>query len=222
MTEPETARAANSSNASAEAASGKRPPWGLIGAGVVAGAAAVGAGLFLFSETSVEQPRYRLVKRSGAIELRDYPALIVAETKVAAPRERALDEGFQRLARYIFAKDRGGKSKIAMTAPVLSDGGGQEWRTRFVMPHRFTREELPTPADDVRLNDIPARRVAAIRFSGVANDAAIYAHERQLRDWIAAEGLTPGRVDYAFYNSPFMPAPLRRNEVMIEVGGGAA
>jgi effector-binding domain-containing protein len=219
-----------------QGASAGRSKWIGIGAGVIAGAAAIGAGLFLLNETRVEKPRYRVIESDGAIEIRDYPAMLVAATTATGTRERALGAGFRRLANYIFAKDRGGADrlamtapvlsdrpagraeKIAMTAPVLSDGGGQQWRTRFVMPSRYTRDTLPPTGPEVTIEEVPAHRVAAIRFSGIADDAALYAHERQLREWIADRGLTAGRVDYAFYNSPFMPAPFRRNEVLITIG----
>ena len=36
--------------------------------------------------------------------------------------------------------------------------------------------------------------------------------------WIDAQGLTPtGPVEFAYYNDPFTPWFLRRNEVLVEV-----
>jgi len=202
-----------------------RLPKGAIIAGGIVGLAAFGAAVYLLRETRVEQPDYTVVERDGAVEIRDYPALLVAETVTNGSRERALGDGFSRLAGYIFGKDRGGSDaasdrrdgKIAMTAPVLSDGGGQEWRTRFVMPDRYTRATLPPTGEHVDIADVPARRVAVIRFSGMADDTELYAHERRLRGWMAERGLAAGATVYAFYNSPFMPGPLRRNEVMIAI-----
>ena len=53
----------------------------------------------------------------GDFELRDYPPLVVAEITTAGGRQQGLSSGFGPLARYIFAKERGGE-RIAMTAPV--------------------------------------------------------------------------------------------------------
>ena len=185
-------------------------------AGGVAAAAIVGAGVFIMNERSVEQPDYVVVERDEAIELRDYPRLLVAETRAIGARQAALNRGFGKLADYIFAKSRGGES-IAMTAPVLNDQDGGAWRTRFVMPARYTAATLPAPGAGVQIETVPARRVAAIRFSGIAGEAALEEHERSLRDWIERRGLRGGRVSYAFYNSPFIPGPLRRNEVLIDI-----
>ena len=151
---------------------------------------------------------------------------MVAETTDIGDRATSLRSGFRRLAGYIFAKHRGGSgqggaddSPIAMTAPVLTDRAeAGVWRTRFVMPARYRRHMLPRPGSGVTIASLPARRVAAIRFAGRAGDDALNAHERDLRLWLARHKFRPvGAAEYAFYNSPMVPAPLRRNEVLIPI-----
>lgn len=202
----------------AGAAGGARRRFGLYGLAGASLLGAAGALYYIYREKSVEKPRHRLVERDGRFEVRDYPELLIAETAVAGEREQALDQGFGRLADYIFARSRGGE-KVAMTAPVFSLSGGDGiWLTRFVMPARFTRDTLPEPAAAVRIDTIPARRVAAIRFAGVADEAALAAREAELRSWLAARKLAvQGEPERAFYNSPFMPAPLRRTEVLLAI-----
>lgn len=87
------------------------------------------------------------------------------------------------------------------------------------MPARYGLEELPAPAgSDVRLSEVPPRRVAAIRFSGRASDELIASKEAELRAWLEIRGLTPAApAIYAFYNDPFTPGFLRRNEVLIDL-----
>jgi DNA gyrase inhibitor GyrI len=87
------------------------------------------------------------------------------------------------------------------------------------MPSRYDLKDLPAPASkDVRLSEIPARRVAAIRFSGRTTDAVLAEKESELRAWMAARGLTPAAPPvFAYYNDPFTPGPLRRNEVLIDL-----
>ena len=67
--------------------------------------------------------------------------------------------------------------KIAMTAPVTqtpkagSDGHGN-YVFSFLMPARYTRETLPQPLDPrVRIREIPAKLVAARRYSGTWSEA---------------------------------------------------
>ncbi|RHW19042.1 heme-binding protein [Sphingomonas gilva] len=206
---------------------------GTAAAGVAGVAALAAGGWYLFEKLS-EKPRHRTLEREGVFELRAYPALLVAETVVEGERRAALEAGFERLADYIFAKSRGGE-KISMTAPVLSDreGAGERvamtapvlseeaeggWRTRFVMPAKYDRASLPVAPASIVITEIPAREMAAVRFSGGSEDANLERQERRLRDWMAASGFeAAGAPEYAFYNSPYIPPFLRRNEVLIPV-----
>ncbi len=201
------------------------------GAAVVAGITAIGAGLFLARDKSAERPEYQVLVADGDFEIRQYLPMLLAETVVtqAPDRKRALEKGFRKLADYIFAKSRPGE-KIAMTAPVLSDRpqGGQGyisdaaddgWRVRFIMPRAFTRESLPPAPAGIGITDLPGRRVGAVRFAGVASDAVLREKEAGLRTWLDARGESEtGKVEYAFYDAPFIPGPLRRNGVLVPLG----
>jgi hypothetical protein len=212
----------------------------LIGLGLLGGLAVLGIGAWVYIVHNVEQPKYTTVTEDGAIEVRDYPALVVAEVTRRGDRNGAVRAGFSPLAAYIFAKNRGGESvsmtapvlqekqTIAMTAPVTqtpqgtgSTGAPDSWTIRFVMPSQYTLATLPKAAgDDVRLLDVPAARRAAIRFSGVATDALIATKEAELRTWLGKRSIAIlGAPTYAYYNDPFTPGPLRRNEVMFDVAG---
>jgi hypothetical protein len=195
----------------------------LVGLAVVGTLALFVIGTWLYVMSTVEQPKYTLVVHDGAMEVRDYPALVVAEVMRRGDRNTAVRAGFGPLAAYIFAKNRAGEA-VSMTAPVtqtpqaLADQG---WLIRFVMPARYTLETLPRAAgDDVRLIQIPPTRRAAIRFSGVATDALIASKETALKDWLVRRGLqVTGAPTYAYYNDPFTPGPLRRNEVLFDLAG---
>ena len=179
--------------------------------------AAGGAAWFYARERAVEQPHYEELERDGAFSIRRYPAITVAETVQSGTRSRALNGGFGLLADYIFAESRGGR-EIAMTAPVLAEPTGAQWRVRFVMPAAAIAAGLPAPGAGVRLAQMPARTVAVVRFAGRADDVLLGRKERELRSWVAARGRNPvGKAEHAFYNSPMIPGPLRRNEVMLEL-----
>jgi DNA gyrase inhibitor GyrI len=196
----------------------KAAKWIAAGAGL----AAVGAIAAITQARQTEEPEYRLVRADGDFSVRDYPPLVVAEVSHAGTRERASGASFRRLAAYIFAQDRPeGGERIAMTAPVLQDETRPgQWRMRFVMPSQYTLATLPPAPGDIALTEVPARRMAAIRFAGNGEARDLALMEARLRDWMREAGLMPaGEAEYAFYNAPMVPGPLRRNEVLIPVAG---
>ena len=181
-------------------------------AGMVALAAAAPA-------AAAEEPDYALIRTAGKIEIRDYPALVTATTVEPGARREASNPAFKRLAGYIFNDDRP-EGGIEMTAPVLmAPAAPGRTAMAFVMPERFTPSTLPTPKDpNIAIDTTPARRVAAIRFSGWADDEDLAEKEAELRAWLAAEGLTAAeKAEWAFYNPPWTLGPWRRNEVLIEL-----
>ena len=201
---------------------------GLAGA-AVAGAALIGGAFFVLQERKTEEPDYRALKTDGDFQIRDYPAITVAETVVQGPRKAALSAGFGIIADYIFAKSRPGEA-IAMTVPVMQDSGDPmasdpplfdnelegAWRTRFVMPAGRSADDLPASPESIELVDLPPRKVAVVSFSGRADDRMLAEAEDRLRGWLARNGETSSaEPEYAFYNSPMIPGPLRRNEVWL-------
>lgn len=190
---------------------------GLMAAGALGAAAAA----FAARKSRVETPGYDVLEVRDGVELRHYPKLILAETDVTGERQSAIETGFRRLADYIFARSRAGE-KIAMTAPVEQSAGEEAgaWTVRFIMPSKYERKkDLPDPqSNQVRLAKRGETRFAAIRFSGRAETVDIEDQEAQLRRVMAKAGWTPdGPATYAFYNAPWKPGPLRRNEVLIPV-----
>ncbi len=187
------------------------------------GLLAVGAyAAFLIYGRMVETWPYEIAERDGAFELRIYPALRVAEVTTEGSRRDAVRAGFGPLARYIFARERDGR-KISMTAPVTQEPvGDASWRVRFIMPSGYNLDDLPAPAAaDVRLLETAPTRMAAVRFDGGWDDARFTEQEQRLRTWLAARDLAAhAPATYAYYNDPFTPGFLRRNEVLIDIGAG--
>lgn len=182
--------------------------------------------------SNVEQPDYKLIRSEKNIEIRDYARMILAEVEVSGERKQAIREGFKILAGYIFGNNISNikmemtasvtnelNEKMAMTAPVIQEQHMDKWKVRFVMPKKFSFETLPKPnSKDVILIPLPARRLAVIRFSGLADDENIKQHTDELETYLLAQRLKPiGGPFLAFYNPPWTLPFLRRNEVMIEI-----
>ncbi len=185
--------------------------------------------------SNVEQAKYSVVKSDGNIEIRDYPALVIAQFEAAGPREEAINTGFKALAGYIFGDNKAqtelamtapvtqqANEEIAMTAPVTQQANGDKWQVRFVMPSRYTLETLSRPNNpDVKLKSTPPKRYVAIRFSGMASKDTLESKFMQLREYLQKEGIGyTGDPIYSFFNPPWTLSFLRRNEIMLELKQG--
>ena len=185
---------------------------------------------------AIEEAKYEVVKKDHKFEIRDYASHILAETAVAGNLEDAGNEAFNRLFRYISGENRSG-DKVAMTAPVSQEPRGEKinmtapvgqqrvkesWVVSFMMPSSYTLETLPEPEDPkVTLRRVPARRIAAVRYSGFWSEKNYLQHKMELESWIHRMGLIiAGDPIWARYNPPFMPWFLRRNEILIPIDEG--
>jgi effector-binding domain-containing protein len=83
----------------------------------------------------------------------------------------------------------------------------------------YTLETLPAPNDPaVSLRQVPARYMAAVRYSGFWSEKAYNSNLDELSSWMAQQGLKAvGEPIWARYNPPFMPWFLRRNEILVPV-----
>jgi effector-binding domain-containing protein len=113
--------------------------------------------------------------------------------------------------------------KIQMTAPVGQRSVQEKWAVSFMMPASYTLETLPEPDDPkVTLRPVPARRMAAVSYSGFWSEKNYIRYKLELETWIQEKGLTIiGDPTWARYNPPFTPWFLRRNEILIPVAAGA-
>lgn len=186
---------------------------------------------------AIEEAVYSVVQKDNKFEIRDYTPHIVAEVVVEGDLEEAGNKAFNTLFRYISGDNRS-RAKVAMTAPVSQAPVGEKikmtapvgqqrvqekWAVSFMMPVSYTLETLPEPADPrVTLRQVPARRMAALRYSGFWSEKNYLRNKLELESWIRDKGLTVvGDPLWARYNSPLTPWFLRRNEILIPVRAGA-
>jgi len=198
---------------------------------------------------AIEKPRHQVVERRDGYEIRAYAPRLVAETEVEAPRADAGNEGFRRLAGFIFGKNDGGRkvamtapvtqaegARIAMTAPVAmapvapaspdgaaaAGGGSSRFVVQFTMPSDLSLDTAPRPLDPrVTLREVPARRVAVLSYSGTWSTERYAEREARLLAALRRDGLTPaGPAEWARYDPPWMPWFLRTNEVQVPLADG--
>jgi hypothetical protein len=179
-----------------------------------------------------ETPKYSVIKKQNEIEIRHYPTYIQAEVVIDEKQYRgAIEKGFNVLAGYIFGNNvskqkiemtspvqASQSDKIAMTSPIIVTGLSS-FTVAFIMPSAYTLETLPHPKDSrVHFTLIPARSLAAIRFSGFFRQDTIQKNKQRLGQWLEEQGIeTEGDFIVAGYNPPWVPGFLARNEVLIPI-----
>jgi hypothetical protein len=182
---------------------------------------------------AVEEAEYTVVREDKPFELRHYAPHILAETVVEGDFEGAGSKAFRRLFNYISGSNtsresldmtspvgqQSGGEKIDMTSPVGQQRVEDRWVVSFMMPAAYSMETLPKPEDPaVNLRQVPARFMAAVRYSGFWSEERYQQHREKLAAWIAGQSLTVvGEPVWARYDPPFMPWFMRRNEILVPV-----
>jgi effector-binding domain-containing protein len=184
---------------------------------------------------AIEKPEYKVVFVDGAVEYRLYQSFIVAETEIIGLEswKDASNEGFRRLFKYITG-DNNGEEKIAMTAPVQQSKIQAEdvvfnqaeplttksgWKVGFMLPSSYSIVDAPMPEDErIEIRTVPEKLVAAIRYSGRWTTRNFDKYESRLMAALMEENIEIlGESETAFYNPPFVPPFMRRNEILVEV-----
>jgi len=198
------------------------------------------------SVRSIEEPLYTIVSQEGEYEIRIYEPYIIAQTTVNGTYRDSLNSGFSIIADYIFgnntasqkiamttpvvSSDSAGQNesteesasksqKIAMTTPVISEGDSNEKKVSFVMPSEYTLETIPKPnSDRVILLEVPARKVAVLRYTWYATESRVATKKAFLAEKLTADDVVViGGFASAQYNPPLSIPFLLRNEIIVEI-----
>jgi len=167
------------------------------------------------SRAATETPDYKVVRSDGKFEIRDYPALSLATTSMEGV---GMNGGFGRLFRFITGSNVSSE-KIQMTTPVLINTASNQRTMSFIMPGKVVEKGLPRPSEEnVRFGRVEAARFAVLRFRGGRTDGNEKEAVGKLTAWLAAQKIA-GKGDpiFAYYDPPWTPLFMRRNEVMILV-----
>lgn len=177
-------------------------------------------------------PEYDVLHEGEGYEIRKYPNLIVATTKMmpdaknGEPTEveaaSAMGDSFGQLAGYLFGKNKA-KEAMKMTTPVVLSKGVPEESMGFIIGEYQRVEDVPeTLDDDVTLTEEPGRVYAVTEFSGYVTRGEAARQRERLLSMLRKDGIEvteDGKEAYKcmIYNGPSTLPNLRRNEMMIEV-----
>ena len=173
---------------------------------------------FSFRFKGIETPNYKVIKTLGDVEIREYPQLILAQTKLGGKRyESNGNNGFGVVANYIFGGNQQ-KQKIAMTAPVIMNMSDTDASMSFVMPSQYQLADLPSPnSAAVSLVSQDSMKLAVLRFGGFSSDEKIAKHAQILTQVLEKNNIrTKGSLLYMGYNAPW-DVINRRNEVAFQI-----
>ena len=173
---------------------------------------------FSFRFKGIETPNYKVIKILGDVEIREYPQMILAQTKLGGSRyDSNGNKGFGTVANYIFGGNQQ-QQKIAMTSPVIMNMSDTEASMSFVMPSQYQLAELPTPnSTAVSLVSQDSMKLAVLRFGGFSSDEKITKHAQLLTQVLKENNIqTKGSLLYMGYNAPW-DLINRRNEVAFQI-----
>jgi hypothetical protein len=174
--------------------------------------------VFAFSgRKNIESYSYQVVKKYKYFEIRNYEASLFTTVKLSSKGYKDTSrKGFSILAGYIFG-DNDKNKKIAMTSPVamsLEDSATM----MFMVPREFDKKTLPKPnQSQINFVEEPAKKIAAISFTGWANDEKILKYQKKLKLILETENISYTNQFYFFgYNPPY-EIFNRKNEVIVEL-----
>lgn len=165
-----------------------------------------------------EIQKYRVLDSFKGIEIREYEPHMLVSIKTGGSFNQAGYNAFGYLAGYISGRNKANQN-IAMTAPVIQKPVADGYEVSFVMPADMGPGNTPAPESSLlALKHEDSKRIAAIRFSGMASDANFAAHREKLLKVLAERNIdVTGEVFFARYNGPWTPAFARRNEALVEI-----
>jgi len=171
-----------------------------------------------FIMANTETRAYQIIKTEKIFEIRLYPSATIATISMDAKTYKELSSaGFRKLASFIFGGNQDNKN-IAMTTPVYMDINDSLSSMSFVMPANYNKGNLPKPNDSAIIIDTTSEEyVAAIQFSGYANDDEIKTYATKLESALKANEIEYyGNFRFLGYNAPYQFFG-RRNEIIVSV-----
>jgi hypothetical protein len=180
---------------------------------------------------AIEEPKYEVIQKDGAFEIRKYAPILIAETSLDGDMDEASNKGFRLIADFIFGNnklaDSNVNSKIAMTAPVTIEPQSSEtnmqtakkWRIHFVMPSQYTLDNIPKPKNDaITLKELPSKFFLVYSYSWLNTLSRVQTKTDEALEWANRKGLKViGAPQLSRYDPPWTLPMFKRNEIMLEI-----
>lgn len=175
---------------------------------------------------------YEVLESKKDYEIRKIKDHLIAETEISGGFGSAGNQAFNILAGYIFGNNKKKQKiamttpviseeseKIAMTTPVISEAGTRDKKNvSFVMPSKYTMENIPEPLDSrVNIKEIKGKKVAVLKFRGFKNEKVFEQKIEEIKKSLQRDKLQYGKISVARYNPPWTPPMMQRNEVWAEL-----
>jgi len=171
----------------------------------------------IIGQRNIEKYPYVVKNKYKRFEIRRYETTLFTAVKLSTKGyKNSSSKGFSILAGYIFGNNERNE-KISMTSPV-SMSLEDSMTMMFMVPKKYNKDLLPKPnQSDIEFKEEPAKTIAAISFSGWANDTKIEKYKQELKAALDAQGIKYTNRFYFFgYNSPY-EVFNRKNEVIVEL-----
>ena len=191
----------------------------LLGVGaILAGALLLGA----YNAASAPLPEgFPEPTPDGEIQVKQYPVYRAATVQVTGGLADAPSQGFSPLFDHISSND------ISMTAPVetrypnatLQANASTEGQAAVSFLYRSLDIVPQAVAQDVQVEDIPPMMVVSLGMRGGYSYDNYTAGIARLQAWLAEhpEYVVAGPPRRFFYDGPFVPDFLKRNDIQIPV-----
>lgn len=187
----------------------------------------------LFADKNLESPTYTVLEKKNGYEIRAYDSYIVAETIVPQNTSKSTSNAFRELAGYIFGGNKGNENismtvpvattqepiNINMTVPVATKNVGDMMTMSFMMPQKFTLENLPKPdSNNISFRQIPAGTFAVLSFTGLITNDKWSAKIQKLHELLITDGMSiVSDPELLQYDQPIKFPWLRTHEIKIEI-----
>lgn len=161
--------------------------------------------------------KYKVLVKKDNLELRSYENVLVAT--VSSPGDLFSDRNsnFSKLANYIFGGNQQNE-EIGMTSPVIMNATSGSTEMHFIMPERYSKENLPDPNnEDIQLQVFDSFYAVAVTFGGYANEAKYKKYVDELLAFAEENKLVHDKEFMLLGFDPPFKVVNRKNEVLLKL-----